>query len=199
MVPFAVTYDYRCPFARIAHLHLIEALESGQDWDVRFSPYSLSQGHVEQGQPSVWDEPAQDSGLLVLQVSVVVRDRFPDAFLAVHRALFDHRHVHSGDLRDREAIAGLLSAAGVDPDAVWAEVEAGWPLETVRQEHEAAQHGLQVWGVPTFMTDDDAAFVRLMEEPDGDPATSVKTIERIVDMLAGWPALNEFKHMTVSR
>jgi len=38
---FAVTWDYRCPFARNAHEHLLTALESGADWDVRFVPFSL--------------------------------------------------------------------------------------------------------------------------------------------------------------
>lgn len=199
MVPFAVTYDYRCPFARIVHLHLVEALESGQDWKVRFSPFSLSQGHVEEGQPSVWEDPSQDSGSIALQASVVVRDRFPDAFLSVHRGLFELRHTHSGDLRDRDAISAVLTEAGLDPELVWKEVEEGGPLETVRREHEAATNDLQVWGVPTFMVEGDAAFVRLMEGPDGDPATSVRAIERVMDLLVGWPALNEFKHMTVSR
>lgn len=199
MTSFSVSYDYRCPFARIGHLHVIEALESGQDWDVHFVPFSLKQMHVEENDPSVWDEPDQDTGLLALQVSVVVRDRFPESFLAVHRALFDLRHVHSGDLRDADALKTTLDDAGVDAAAVFAEIEKGWPLETVRDEHQDASNRLQVWGVPTFMTDDDAVFVRLMEAPDGDPADSIRTVERILDIITGWPQLNEFKHTAVRR
>jgi 2-hydroxychromene-2-carboxylate isomerase len=199
MTTFSVSYDYRCPFARIGHLHVMAGLEAGADWEVGFVPFSLKQMHVDEGAPSVWDEPEQDTGLLALMVSVVARDRFPDQFLAVHQALFDLRHVHSGDLRDVEALTGVLEAAGVDADAVFAEIDDGWPLETVRKEHEAASTDLKVWGVPTFMTDDDAVFVRLMEAPGDDPTSSVRTVERIIDMIVGWPQLNEFKHTAVRR
>ena len=90
--PFAVTWDYRCPFARNAHEHVLAGLADGADWDVRFVPFSLSQAHVEEGETDVWDEPERDSGLLALQVGVVVRDWFPEQFPAVHGALFALRH-----------------------------------------------------------------------------------------------------------
>ncbi len=60
---FAVTWDYRCPFARNAHEHVLDALADGADWDVTFLPFSLGQVHVEEGQPDVWDNPDADSGL----------------------------------------------------------------------------------------------------------------------------------------
>lgn len=199
MVPFSVTYDYRCPFARIAHLHLVEALEAGQDWEVTFVPFSLRQMHVSEGEPAVWDQPDSDSGLLVLQVSEVVRDRHPDAFLSLHRRLFDLRHVDGGDLRDPEVLADALREAGLDPSSVFDAIADGWPLDAVRKAHEGAVAGHNVWGVPTFVAGDDAVFVRLMEGPDGDPSTSVRTIERVLDLLVGWPQLNEFKHTRVRR
>lgn len=199
MPSFSVTYDYRCPFARIAHLHLIEALESGASFDVTFSPFSLGQVHVPEGGTSVWEDPTSDTGLLALQVSVVVRDRHPDAFLQVHRDLFDLRHVHAGDLTDPDRIAAVLAAAGLDADAIMAEVADGWPLETVRSAHETAATDLEVWGVPTFMSDTDAVFVRLMEGPEGDSALATRTVERIADMLLGWPQLNEYKHTSLRR
>ena len=50
---FEITYDYRCPFARNAHEHVLDALEAGADWDVTFVPFSLGQVHVTEGQPDV--------------------------------------------------------------------------------------------------------------------------------------------------
>lgn len=199
MPPFSVTWDYRCPFARIAHLHLVEGLEAGAEWDVRFVPFSLGQAHVEEGEPSVWDDPDSDSGLLALQVGVVVRDRFPDRFLAVHRSIFDARHVHGAHLRDPEVLEKLLADAGVDAAAVFAEIEGGEPLRTVQREHESSVADAEVWGVPTFVVGEHAAFVRLMEGPDGDAEVARRTIERIVDLLDGWPELNEFKHTSLRR
>jgi hypothetical protein len=58
-----------------------------------------------------------------------------------------------------------------------------------------------VWGVPTFIAGDEAVFVRLMDRaPAGsDPAPSIRAVERVVDMVTGWPELNEFKHTVVRR
>ena len=47
---FAVTYDYRCPFARNVHEHLVEAMRGGAEWDVEFLPFSLTQAHIEEGE-----------------------------------------------------------------------------------------------------------------------------------------------------
>jgi hypothetical protein len=195
---FSVTFDYRCPFARNAHEHLVAALEAGADWDVAFLPFSLRQVHVEEGEPDVWDEPDKDSGLLALQVGVVVRDRFPEQFLAAHRALFAVRHDQGRHLRDADVLRDVLRGCGVDADAVFEEIAGGGPLQTVQKEHEYAASNHGVWGVPTFIAGDRAAFVRLMDRPS-DPAESRRGIERVVDMLQGWPDLNEFKHTSLER
>ena len=84
-VSFAVTWDYRCPFARNAHEHVLDALADGADWDVTFLPFSLGQVHVEEGQPDVWDNPDADSGLTALQMGVAVRDTMPERFLDAAR------------------------------------------------------------------------------------------------------------------
>ena len=46
---FAVTWDYRCPFARNGHEHLLDGLEAGAPWDVEFVPFFLNQSHVPEG------------------------------------------------------------------------------------------------------------------------------------------------------
>jgi hypothetical protein len=196
---FAVTWDYRCPFARNAHDLLVEALRAGADWDVTFVPFSLGQVHVAEGEPDVWDTPERDSGLLALQVGVAVRDGHPERFLDVHQALFDARHEHGRQIRDEEVVREVLLAADVDADAVLGEVAGGRPLETVRKEHEAAATGHDVWGVPTFLSGERAVFVRLMAPARGDGDAARTTIERVVALLQGWPELNEFKHTTLSR
>ncbi len=75
---FSVSFDYRCPWARIVHEHVLEGLRAGAEWDVTFIPFSLAQAHVEEGQTPVWARPDEDSGLLALQVSLAVRDTQPD-------------------------------------------------------------------------------------------------------------------------
>jgi len=195
---FAITWDYRCPFARIVHAHIVEGIVDGADWNVRFVPFSLGQVHIEDGEAPIWEHPEDDTGLLALQAAVVVRDSDPERFPLLHRALFEARHAEGAQLRDEAVLRTIFKANGFDPDPVFAEVATGAPLATIRDEHTAAARDLDVWGVPTFMTAEHAAFVRLMELPV-DAADARRSVERIVEMLAGWPSLNEFKHTSLDR
>ena len=58
-----------------------------------------------------------------------------------------------------------------------------------------------MWGVPTFISGDEAVFVRIMDRaPEGtDQKLSRDTIERLVNVLDSWPNLNEFKHTSIKR
>ena len=114
---FAVTWDYRCPFARNANEHLMTGLGGGADWDVRFLAFSLEQAHVEEGGKAVWEEPERYPALLPMLAGLVVRDREPDKFLAAHAAIFAIRHEHGLDLRDRDVVAKALDDVGVDGPA----------------------------------------------------------------------------------
>ena len=191
---FSVTWDYRCPFARIGHEHILDGLEAGAPWDVTFVPFFLNQSHVAEGAPSAWEDPTQQADLLSLAAGVVVRDRYPDQFLAVHRSLFTARHDEGGDLRDRDVVREALTRAGADADAVLAEVDAGWPAKQIRTEHEDMVGRLDVFGVPTFIVGDSAVFVRLMARPNGDGEVAVATIERVLGLITDHPEINEFKH-----
>jgi len=198
---FADTWDYRCPFARNVHEHLLTGLAAGADWQVDFLPFSLGQAHVEEGQPSVWEKPEQDSGILALQAGVVVRDEFPAQFPEVHRALFSARHDDALHLEDRAVVEQVLTDHGVPADVVFERIDSGKALATVRAEHEQFVESHKVWGVPTFISGEQSVFIRLMDRaPAGaDPQPSIRNIERAVDLVAGWPNLNEFKHTSIPR
>ena len=196
---FAVTWDYRCPFARNAHEHLLDGLAAGAAWDVTFVPFFLNQTHVEEGGTPSWEDPAHIPDLLSLEAGVVVRDRFPEHFLAVHRSLFAARHDDGGDLRDPEVVRNALARAGADPDAVLAEVAAGWPRKVARTEHERVVDELEVFGVPTFMLGERAVFARLMTRPQGDGDAARATIDGVLQLVDGHPELNEFKHTRIAR
>ncbi|MGH8981246.1 MAG: DsbA family protein [Acidimicrobiales bacterium] len=197
--PFAVTWDYLCPFARNAHEHLVTALESGAGWDVTFQPFCLMQTHVAEGEPPVWDLEDKARGVLALEAGIVVRDRMVDRFLAAHRALFAARHDEGKDLADPAAVRHALEAAGVDADAVFAEIAKGWPLDVLRSTHEKSVADLEVFGVPTFIVDSSAAFVRLMTRPGSDAEKARASIERVLGLLVDHPEMNEFKHTTIPR
>lgn len=199
MPTFSVNWDYRCPFARNANEHVLAGLDAGADWEVTFVPFSLGQVHVEEGQASIWDRPADDSGLLALQVGTAVRDLDPDHFRAVHADLFALRHDRGGDLRDAGLLRAVLDTHGADADRIFTFVEEGGALDTVRKEHEQAARDHEVWGVPTFVRGDKAAFVRLMDRPAGDGVHARRSIDRVLDLLDDFVELNEFKHTSLSR
>jgi hypothetical protein len=196
--PFTVSWDYRCPFARNAHEHLIEALRAGADWDVTFAPFSLTQTHVPEGAPSVWDDPDKARDLLALNAGVVVRDRFPERFLDAHEALFAARHDKAGDIREELVVRTALESADVDADAVFAELKEHWVNEEVRRIHEWEVNTHKMFGVPTFVVGDRAVFVRLMTRPMGDAQLARDTIEHVVAMIDERPEINEFKYTSIA-
>ena len=197
--PFAVTWDYRCPFARNAHEHIVAGLRAGAPWDVTFSPFSLNQVHVEEGGLDVWDDPAAAPALLSMAAALAVRDEQPAAFLDVHEALFRARHDEGVDLRIPEVVAGVIDAAGGDGGAALSSVAAGGPLDVFRKEHEASVANYKVFGVPTFVVGEAAVFIRFMNRPKGDSDLAVSTVERSVALIVDFPELNEFKYSSLKR
>jgi predicted DsbA family dithiol-disulfide isomerase len=160
-------------------------------------PFSLKQTKAE---VPVWEQadPSSAAGVLALLAGIAIRDEQPERFLDAHLALFAARHDHGEDIRDPAVIRRVLRSAGVNADAVSDALTAGWPLQTLRKEQEAAQDEYDVFGVPTFIAGDGAVFVRLMERPT-DPRDAITTVERVVDLLTGWPQLNEFKWTRIPR
>jgi hypothetical protein len=79
------------------------------------------------------------------------------------------------------------------------EALSGWPAERARAEHAEAVQRWEVFGVPTFITGDRAGFVRLMHRPDGDAKVAESTIDRVVDLVDGFPELNEYKFTKIPR
>jgi hypothetical protein len=143
---FAVSFDYRCPFARNGHESVVQGLRDGRDWDVRFVPFSLDQVHVEEGAAPVWDrEPdVWGTGVNALLWGIAVRDSFADHFLDWHVAAFAARHDEGRQIAKPAVLAEVATSVGLDADAVAAEVASGRPLKVLAEEHsEADQRWLE--------------------------------------------------------
>ncbi len=196
MTTFRVSFDYRCPFAKNIHLHVVAGLRAGAPWDVEFVPWTLSQVHREEGDVDVWDDPAKDEQLLALAVGVSVRDQQPDLFLAAHDALFRARHEGSVRLATLGEINEVLTPIGVDLDAVRADVSSRRPHAVIGESFRDFER-YEAFGVPTFVVGEVATFVRYMVPPVGDDAQSIKVIESLLDLMASEPELNEFKRTKI--
>jgi protein-disulfide isomerase-like protein with CxxC motif len=191
---FAVSFDYRCPFARNAHESVLAGLQAGRDWQVTFTPFSLDQVHVEEDQTAVWDRAPEDwgTGVSALLWAIALRDQFPDQFLAWHGAAFAARHDEGAKIAKVDVLREIATKAGLDPAAIEAEVETGRPLKTLAAEHTEAVKKHAMFGVPTFVVNDRAVFIRFMDRKN--PVD----IDKALDLLE-WTDLNEFKHTSVPR
>ena len=173
---------------------MIAAVRGGADLDIRYTAFSLDQVHVPEGEPPVWEREPKEwgSGVLALLYGIAARDQFADSFEDAHLALFAARHDHGLKLDEEAVLRKAVASAGLDADVVAAEAWSGRPLKTLAAEHTEAVERWAVFGVPTFIEGDDAAFIRFMERG------RVGDLERALDML-GWTDLNEFKRPSVPR
>lgn len=196
MKNFDVSYDYRCPFARNIHLHLIAALNAGADFDVNFIPWTMSQGYKSVGAPDVWNDPSRDSDVLALAVSTSVRDQQPELFLTAHEALFRARHERAIRLVTMEEIDQVLARLGVDMQRVRDDVATRRPHQVIGESF-AQFERYEAFGVPTFVVNGDATFVRYMTGPSDNAHDSIKMLDALVTLMEHEPELNEFKHTRV--
>jgi hypothetical protein len=193
MYSFDLSFDYRCPFAKNIHLHVITALRVGAELDVNFMPWSLSQGSRSDGAPDVWNDPAYDADLLSLAAGISVRDQQPDLFLNAHEALFRARHGGRVRLVTLDEIANVLAPLGVDMAMVARDLTSRRPHDVIAASHKEFDR-YEAFGVPTFVINDQATFVRYMTEPSDDAQASVEMINSLLNLMTARPELNEFKH-----
>ena len=193
MTSFDLSYDYRCPFAKIIHLHVITALKAGADFEVNFMPWTMSQGYKAEGAPDVWDDPEHDSDLLSLAVSTSIRDQQPEFFLVAHEAMFRARHERAIRMVNWEEIKQVLEPLGADLEKIESDVQSRRPHQVIGETFTKFSK-YEAFGVPTFVVNGDATFVRYMKPPTGDAKDSIRVIESIVNLIELEPELNEFKH-----
>ena len=191
----AVTFDYRCPFAYNGNAAVVAALRAGSDVDFRFTPVLARPGphrrrasrRCGSANPSEWG-----TGTLALLYGIAVRDTFPERFFDAHLALFAARHDKGLKLGHEDVLRDAVTEAGLDADAVAEEAHSGRPLKVLSTEHTEAVDRWAVFGVPTYIEDDEAVFVRFMERG------RVDDLERTLDLLQ-WSRLNEFKRTRIPR
>lgn len=198
MVPaFQLSYDYRCPFAKNIHLHVVTALRAGADFDVTFVPWTMSQGYRADGAPDVWDDPARDAEHFALAVSTSIRDLAPERFLDAHKALFRARHERAIRLVNEREITDALDGLQLDLGTIFEDVASRRPHKVIGESFREFEQ-YEAFGVPTFVVNGDATFVRYMNPPNDDPTASITVIQSLIDLMSNQSALNEFKHTKVA-
>jgi hypothetical protein len=197
---YAITFDYLCPFAAIANETVVAALEDpdGAGHEVEFKAFSLSQVHLQEGDTPVWEAETPPSGVLALLWGLAVRDKYPESFNTVHCAIFQARHLRAADINDEAVLRGIVAEAGLDPDDIARVVATGEPARALATDHTWGVETHRVFGVPTWIAGDRAVFTRIMQRA-ADKAEATRTVERLLDLITGWPELNEFKYTRIPR
>lgn len=196
MLAFQLSYDYRCPFAKNIHLHVVTALRAGADFDVTFVPWTMSQGYRADGAPDAWDDPQRDAEHLSLAVSTSIRDLVPEQFLDAHEALFRARHERAIRLVNEGEITEALDGLQLDLSAIFDDVATRRPHKVMGESFREFER-YEAFGVPTFVVNGDATFVRYMNPPT-EPTASIALVESLIDLMTNQVALNEFKHTKVA-
>ena len=106
-------------------------------------------------------------------------------------ALFAQRHDH-GKRFEEDVLRDAVASAGLDPDVVAEEASSSEALGILADEHTEAVAKWEVFGVPTYIEDDEAVFVRFMERG------RVDDLGQVLGMLQ-WSRLNEFKRTRIPR
>jgi predicted DsbA family dithiol-disulfide isomerase len=87
-----------------------------------------------------------------LQTAECVRQRYPDAFDALDRSLFDAHFVEGRNIGDPEVLDDLVGRAGADARAVRAAVEAGELASVLVASMDQARDA-DVTGTPSWLLD----------------------------------------------
>lgn len=188
---FEITFDYLCPFARNANEAVLNGMANGREWEADFRAFSLAAVHLKEDDAPVFDDQ-EARGVRALQWGLAIRDSQPEHFPAAHRALFAARHDHAQDIGDEAVIRSALEPTGVDVDDAAAVVASGEPAAVLAKEHTAAVEEWNVFGVPTFIANGTATFVRLMTRGQA------SDVDQVLE-LSTWEHLNEFKRTTIPR
>ena len=194
---FALSFDYRCPFAAILHRHVISALRAGADYHVEFVPWTLTQNYRVEGDPDVWTDPKRDSHLIALAAGVSVRDQQPDLFLDSHEALFIARHVDGVRLSTMTEVSAVLSKVGVNIAKLDNDLASRRPYDVIGENFRAYER-YEAFGVPTMVIGNDAVFIRYMDLPTSDANASIELIDSLINTMTNQRSLNEFKHTQLS-
>jgi protein-disulfide isomerase len=156
----------------------------------------MSQGYRDEGAPDVWADPSKDADLLALAVSVSIRDQQPEHFLDAHEALFRGRHEQGLALKSWADVEAALATTNVDLEAVRRDVDARRPHAVIGATFREFE-GYEAFGVPTFVVNGDATFVRYMRAPSDDDQASAKLFDSLLTLMSSEVDLNEFKHTKV--
>lgn len=160
---------------------MIDQLGSGKPENLRWSPFSIKERNLVEGETSLFERGGIDSfSVLALALSQAVpSERFPD----FHDEVFEALHEGS-DLLSHDDLFEIAARAGVERREFEA-TEERWLKEVAGAHRDAVERG--IFGAPTFAFESSGSvYVELRQAPES-PEEAGAIWDRIVDA-AGAPA-----------
>jgi predicted DsbA family dithiol-disulfide isomerase len=196
VIELEVFYDYNCPFVFRASRMLDAVARSGErDVRVGWRYFSLAQVNHRSDDPddgwTVWDAPESEPvrGRLAFKAAEAARRQ--DRFDALHHGLLAARHVERRDIDSFDVVEEVAGAAGLD--LAWFRRDLADPeiLRRLARDHTEGRDVHGVFGTPTLVLREGAAYLRLARELD--EADAGRVFDRVIDTIALEPEVLEIK------
>ncbi len=163
---------------------------TGQDIDIDWQPFSLSQVNNKDGD-NVWERADVISGndpiLLAHKAGLAVKRQGKEAFEDYFMALLKARHEDKADLNDQAVIDAAGTAAGIDMARFREDISDPDLLRELAESHTKAVDEYGAFGVPTFVYDSgNFAFLKMFIPPDDQAVEMYESLTK---------AMSEFAHV----
>lgn len=194
-----VYYDYGCPYVYAGALWIRDVKTAlGDEVDFIWRSFPLEQVNSSEGPDwKLWEQPDDyvSRGLTSLRAAEAAKRQGIDAFLNVHYALLEARHVDDKNLARRDVIMEAARSAGLDLDAFSAAFDDRTVLANIGRDYERGRNEFGVFGTPTFVfPGGESAYLKM--RPKAPEEDAVAVWNDFVTTVVGRPYISEIKRPT---
>ncbi|MBN4059287.1 DsbA family protein [Dehalococcoides mccartyi] len=143
--------------------------ELGDGLEINWRSFALEQVNSREGDDwKSWEQGPDyiSRGLWALRGGIAARLQGTKAHNSYMAKILHIKHVEREDIRSREAVLAVASAAGLNMSEFTTALDDPESLQKIGEDHEAAIR-LGVFGTPTFVFEDGtSAFLKMFAPPD---------------------------------
>jgi predicted DsbA family dithiol-disulfide isomerase len=189
-------FDYNCPFVYRAAKMLEAVSDSGERaLKINWRYFSLSQVNHRADGPddvwTVWNAPSSEPVKGRLAFKAAESARRQHRFDAFHMALLDARHRDRLDIEDPETVERVAGQEGLDLQRFRSDLADPAILSKLERDHAEARDFHGVFGTPTLVFPEGAAYLRLAGVLEGSEA--LRVFDNVAGTISSQPEVLEIK------
>lgn len=160
--------------------------QTGQDVDVDWQPFSLSQVNSDKGEDfKYWEQPGaldgSDTTLLAHKAGLAAKRQGKEAFESFFMTLLKARHEDKKDLTDPAVIDEAVAKSGIDAGQFHEDLMDPELLKIIGESHTKAVEEYGAFGVPTFVfPSGNVAFLKMFIPPDDEAVDTYEAVTRVM-------------------